>query len=116
MVHNMGIELEIKLLEINPIAIRKKLITEGAHLLFDGLIKNTIFYGVSENDHEYVRVRDNNKKITITYKDVHPDGISTTEHEIVTNSYDNAVTLLTSIGLTLKRKDEKRYVKQFSMV
>lgn len=104
----MAVELEIKLLDVNVEHLEKRLNQEGATLIYKGAMKNAIFYGVQENDLEYLRLRDDSKQVTLTYKRIHPDTHLTTEHEIAIDSYDTAVQILESIGLKFKRKDEKR--------
>ncbi len=104
----MAIENEIKLLGINIDETTIALEEIGAIFVYDRFLRNTIFYTFKLTDNEYVRVRDDSSEVTLTYKSIQSDGISTIEQEVVVNSYDDAINLLFSLGLKKKRVDEKR--------
>jgi len=104
----MAIETEIKLLGINLDKVNCALEECGAILMYERFLRNTIFYTFQENDYEYLRVRDDTVEVTLTYKKIQSDGLSTIEQEIMVNSYDETIKLLFSLGLRRKRVDEKK--------
>lgn len=103
----MPAELEIKLLEIDVDEITNKLVVLGANSIFEGYLRNTIFFCAQESDLEYIRIRDDGKITTLTYKKIQPETIVTIEHEIIVSSYQDAIKLMKLLGLKHKRTDEK---------
>jgi adenylate cyclase, class 2 len=104
----MATEIEIKFLNINIESMIHVLRKCGGTLEYERLLRNTIFFTTKENGHEYIRVRDDSKVVSLTYKSIQSDGISTEEHEILVNSYEKTVKLLSLFGLQVKRIDEKK--------
>ncbi len=104
-------ELEIKMLDIDIENLRKKLESTGAFIIMNALLRSTIFYSVSNKDQEYIRVRDEDQKVTLTYKQICEGGLATIEHEVSVNSYEDAIAFLELIGLKKKRMDEKHRIR-----
>lgn len=104
-------ELEIKMLDIDIENLLKKLEIEDAYVIMNALLRNTIFYSTSNKDQEYIRVREENQKVTLTYKQICEKGLATIEHEISVNSYDDTIAFLELIGLKKKRMDEKYRIR-----
>jgi len=106
----MIIEYEIKILNIDYNEWLKKLNNVNAHLENKKLQKITIFHGLNNNDREYIRVRDEGNKITLTYKRTYKDSAKADEIEITVSSYERTIELLESIGLKKKRTEEKERI------
>lgn len=103
----MATELEVKFLNINVKDLRQTLDEYGATLIFNTLFRITIFHGLSGEDREYIRVRDEGNRITLVHKRTYQGSMAATEHEIEVSSYEDTVALLDAIGLTRKRTEEK---------
>lgn len=103
----MSTELEVRFLDISVDSLRQKLDALGAALIFNTLFRITIFYGLSGEDREYIRVRDEGHKITLVHKHTYKGSIAANEHEICVSSYEDTIALLHAIGLTKKRAEEK---------
>lgn len=103
----MATELEVKFLNVDVKDLCSQLDKLGASLIFNTLFRITIFHGLSGEDREYVRVRDEGNKITLTHKRTYKGSIAATEHEVKVNSYEETIALLDAIGLTWKRTEEK---------
>lgn len=107
----MNIEYEVKFLDININEWLNKLEKEGANLESKHVQKITIFEGLSGNSREYVRVRDEGNKITLTHKKSNPNSVEASEIEIEIGSYDTAIALLEAIGLKRTRTEEKERIR-----
>lgn len=117
----MAIEIEIKILDVDTKSLRKQLMSLGLQPVFDGILQNIIFSGLSSSEKEYLRIRgtDGFHPNTITYKKVHEDNITTIEYELEINSTNDAVKLFEAMGLQLRRSDEKhrtRYVIEETII
>src|SRR5579885_3721253 len=107
----MATELEVKFLNIDVKSVRQKLDELGATFIFSTLFRITIFHGLSGEDREYIRVRDEGQKRTLTHKRTYQGSIAATEHEIsIKSSYEDTLALLDAIGLTWKRAEEKHRI------
>ncbi len=107
----MATELEVKFLNIDVKSVRQKLDELGATFIFSTLFRITIFHGLSGEDREYIRVRDEGQKRTLTHKRTYQGSIAATEHEIsINSSYEDTLALLDAIGLTWKRAEEKHRI------
>lgn len=103
----MATELEVKFLDIHIESLRQKLDTIGAAFIFSTLFRITIFHGLSGEDREDIRVRDEGQKITLVHKRTYQGRSTADEHEVGVNSYEDTVALLDALGLTRKRTEEK---------
>lgn len=96
----MHTEFEVKFLGIDPMKLEEKIMNEwGVSEQSKTLLRRVVFAGVTSD--EFVRVRDEWSKITMTYKNVISntiDGVK--ELNIVINSFEDGVSLLEHAGLT----------------
>jgi adenylate cyclase class 2 len=103
----MATELEVRFIDVNVTSLRQKIDTLGASLIFSTLFRITLFRGLSGEDREYIRVRDEGQKITLVHKRTYQGSMAAIEHEVGASSYEDAIALLDAIGLTRKRTEEK---------
>lgn len=106
----MATELEIKFLDFNIKALKQQLNLSGASLIFSNLFRITIFHGLSGDDREYIRVRDEGNFVTLVHKRTYEKSIAATEHEVIVDSYERAIALLKAMGLRKKRTEEKQRI------
>ena len=107
----MNTEYEVKFLDVDMSYWLKILENEGATLQYDNIQRISIFDGLNGNSREYVRVRDEGDKITLTHKVSVPNSVGASETEIIVNSYETAISLLDVIGLKKTRTEEKRRIR-----
>ncbi len=100
-------EYEVKILEIDPIIIRKKLISIGCKRIHDSkMMKRTVFSLCNANKNGFSRVRDEGGKVTITSK-IYKDQDFPQETEVSINeTYESACKLIESLGLQKKSVQE----------
>ena len=93
-------EYEVKVLEINPSLIRKKLISIGCKKIHNRqLMKRTMFSLCDSKTNGFVRVRDEGHRVTITCK-LYKNKDFPSEYEvIVKDTYEKACNLVESLGL-----------------
>ena len=98
-------EIEATFLNINKNALRAKLKSLGAELLQPEILMKRHVFRMDE--HSFVRVRDEGKQITVTYKRVDDLSLSgTKEINLVVDGYDATVAFLQAIGLEIKAFQE----------
>jgi adenylate cyclase class 2 len=94
----MAIEFEVKVLEIDVPAIKKKLDALGARFVADRFMKRKT-YDVDENKHKWMRLRDNGEQVTLTIKEIMHAGINGThEEEVVVASFEKTAEILMLLG------------------
>lgn len=100
-------EYEVKILEIDPIIIRKKLISIGCKRIHESkMMKRTVFSLCNANKNGFSRVRDEGGKVTITSK-IYKDQDFPQETEVSINeTYESACKLIESLGLQKKSVQE----------
>lgn len=103
----MKFEYEVKLLDINVEHWKKKLLNAGGIFIGEHLQKITIFSGLNGDSNEYVRVRDEGFRSTLTHKVSKFGEVVSRESEIAVSSYEKTVRLLIAIGLNSIRVEEK---------
>lgn len=99
-------EIEAQFLDINKDEMRQKLKAAGGVCLQPEIsMKRTIF---DAGPNQFVRVRDEGKKIVMTYKNVENDKdiLGTREVNIVVDDYDRAVELMKGTHLRIKAHQE----------
>lgn len=117
----MNIEYEATFVDVDKAEIRKKLTEKNAVLLKAEFMQRRVTFNLPTG-HEitggWVRVRDENDRITMTFKSVSPGKISDQkEIELVVDDFYQAVNLLTTIGCEKKAYQEtKRELWQFENV
>lgn len=109
-------EIEVKFLDVNHDDIRRRLRSIDAKLEYpmrlmrraildypDARLQNT------GNAWEWVRVRDESDKITVTFKRImRANTREVYESEVQVSSYEDAITLLCAIGLEVKSEQESK--------
>ena len=110
-------EIEAKFLEIDVPLITQKLTDLGAKKEFDKVFKEWIFQGAGETQKEWektfkrIRIRDQEDKVFMTFKENKKWGLSdTTEIEFEVSSAPKAKELLEASGISEIRFQEKRRV------
>lgn len=116
-------EIEAKFLNTDHDALRKYLKSNGAELKHPmRLMKRAIFdypdMRFQKNDHsEYLRVRDEGDKATITYKKFLDDSNYVLEKETTIGSFEDMVEILKRVGLKVfSYQESKRETWQFKNV
>lgn len=109
-------EIEIKILEINPKEIEKKIICLGGKKTESGLMKEK-FYDFPDSrlkkDNSILRVRTRGKKTTLTFKHTTKkmkDAFLSVREELETEVEDEKIVseIISSLGLVLVREREKK--------
>jgi len=109
----MQTELEAKFLDINPDRIRRRLSQLGAHLVMpERLMRRHNFDFPDrrlEQQHSWLRIRDEGDKVTITHKRFIDTSLhGTKEINLVTSDFDTACQLALSLGLESKTYQETK--------
>jgi adenylate cyclase, class 2 len=111
----MKTEIEAKFLDINHDELRKRLLSVGAVCEMPlTLMKRAIIDYADRRlqtgaSNAYIRVRDEGRKITLTYKQftsLSVDGAQ--EVEVVVDSFDDAVNIFTAIGMVVASLQESK--------
>lgn len=104
----MAKEFETKVLDINVSEIEKKLLDLGAKKQPQVLMKRWVFVFDSFGN-EYIRVRDEGDKITLTYKKKRGRGIGQTEEiEVEVNDFKKTAEILFKIPWQAKYYHESK--------
>lgn len=105
-------EIEAKFLNINREEIIQRLLDIGAEVVFDErLLKRCAFSLATKIPGEWIRVRDEVDKITLTYKRVHTESIDGVELEI--DSFENGILFLQKLGLIQTAYQETKRIRYF---
>ena len=106
----METEIEAKFLDIDPIAVRAKLKALGAALIYpEVLMKRKVFDHPTNKQSDWLRVRDEGDKITMSYKKVIDRTVhGTKEVTIEVSNFDDACAILAAAQLTPKSHQETR--------
>ena len=107
----MQLECEVRFLDIDLPELEERLHALGLVPEYQTLFRITIFHGLSGEDREYIRVRDEGHRITMTHKRTFQDSLIAQEREVLVDSYENAIGFLEGIGLKHKRTEEKYRVR-----
>lgn len=93
----MAIEFETKFLNINKEEIIKKLDKIGAKLEFSNIFRRYVF-DINPEGSEWIRLRDEGHRITLTYKSRKNTSITgTNEEETLVNDFDETANILKKI-------------------
>lgn len=99
-------EVELKFLEIDIEETKQKLLELGAVLVYDTTIHSQSFNGNgfhgSDSSQKYLRIRETDGKVTLTYKEpAVQDSLTTSrkEIEIELDNYEKGLELVSSLGL-----------------
>jgi adenylate cyclase class 2 len=114
-------ELEVRFLEIDVVALKKRLTILKAKDLGEDLLEEIIIYdkeGVWNKDGRLLRLRTRNKKTSLTYKNhkvAKVDGTEEIEFEV--GDSEKALTLLERLGFVAFRyQQKKRHTFEFNKV
>jgi adenylate cyclase class 2 len=109
----METEIEAKFLDIDPAAMRAKLKTLGATLVYpEVLMKRKVFDHPTNKQGDWLRVRDEGDKITMSYKKVIDRTVhGTKEISIEVSDFDDACAILTAAQLRSASYQETRREK-----
>lgn len=95
----MSIEFEAKIMEIDPDAVEKLILSAGGEKGKQALMRRYVYDIHPEQRGHWIRLRDDGEKITLTVKKIHHDGISgTEEEEIVVDDFERTNQLLQLMG------------------
>lgn len=105
-------EIEARFLEIDKTDLVARLMHCGAKDCGEAMLKESIFYDQAmtwNKENKFIRVRQNGKKITITYKHHAAYTIDGTEEiEVEADDFEKSCLMLQKAGLLLKRRQEKK--------
>ena len=109
----MQTEIEAKFLDVDADAVREKLRTIGARLVYSERLMRRKNFDYPDRRLEknggWIRVRDEGEKVTLSYKQLLDRTITgTKEVALMVDSFDNAALFLTSIGLENKSVQETK--------
>ena len=109
----MEIEIEAKFLDIDPEAMRKQLRDLGATLVYpEVLMKRKVFDHPTNKQSDWLRVRDEGDKITMSYKQVVDRTVhGTKEITIEVSNFDDACAILAAAQLRPASYQETRREK-----
>ena len=114
----MEVEIECRILEIEPIEIQKKLKKIGAKKIKDRFMKRYVYKINSTNEHSWIRLRDNGETVTLTVKEIHTEEIDgTKEMEIEVNDFEKTNKILQKLGfVVIAYQENKRISYKFGDV
>jgi adenylate cyclase, class 2 len=116
-------EIEVKFLDIDPVAIEQKLKSVGAKKVFDRIFKSRVFDYPDlrlNTAKAWIRLRDEGEKITLSFKQrlvtkKEDDGTNNDtgmiEHEVIVNDFDKTSSIFLSAGFIQKFYEEKRRIR-----
>lgn len=104
----MNLEIEATFIEVDKDKIRQKLTQLGGKLIqAETLMRRTVF--TLNNENAYARVRDEGRRIVLTYKNYHNNTLTGCEEiNVEVSSYDDTIAILKACGLRAK-SDEDSY-------
>ncbi|MCX6708662.1 MAG: adenylate cyclase [Candidatus Woesearchaeota archaeon] len=109
----MQIEFEAKVLDIDVAEIQKKLEKLGAKKEPEVLMRRWIFdnHNPSDDKEEWLRLRDDGKKVTLTYKHHHGCGVCDTEElEVEVVDFEKTAEILSNFFKNKYYQENKRIV------
>ena len=105
----MHTEYEVRILEIDEVEIEKKLNSLGAELQWDHLQKRYVYDFIPKIDGEWIRLRTNGDKTTLTIKNIVSSQIDgTQELEVVVDDFEKTNLVLNELGFVAKGYQEIR--------
>jgi adenylate cyclase, class 2 len=107
----MGIEYEVKILDINLKEVLGKLKRLGAERVSERILKRYIYDLKPKRVNSWMRLRDEGDKITLTIKEVKSDMVGGThETEIVVSSLEDTKELLDRLGFQPRQYQESKRI------
>ena len=108
----MNTEYEIRILEVDVEKITQKLEEIGAEKVGDWFQKRYVYDMIPKKENQWIRLRTNGEKTTLTYKNVEKDTIDgTKELEIVVNDFEKTNEMLEILGYKNKGYQENRRIR-----
>jgi len=108
----MEIEYEATFLDVNKEEIRERLNKAGAKLVKPEFMQKRVVFNLPkgyENGHAWLRVRDEQDKITMSYKEINGKNIEDQkEINLVINNFKAGEELLKSVGCRMKSYQETK--------
>ena len=107
----MAIEIEVKFLDVDFKALRKRLKAAGAECTCPMRLMRRVIIETPElkKSNAFIRVRDEGNKVTLTFKQFESlavDGAK--EHEVTVNSFEEAIAIFNAAGLHYRSYQESK--------
>ena len=95
----MNTEYEIRILEVDVENLTRKLENLGAKKVGDWFQKRYVYDFVPKRENQWIRLRTNGEKTTLTYKNIEKDAIDgTKELEIEVDNFEKTNEMLEILG------------------
>ena len=108
----MNTEYEIRVLEVDIEEIVTKLETLGATKVGDWEQKRYVYDFIPKRENQWIRLRTNGKKTTLTYKNVEKDSVDgTKELEIEVDDFEKTNEMLEVLGYKSKGYQENKRIR-----
>ena len=108
----MNTEYEIRVLEVDVEKLTQKLEALGAEKVGDWMQKRYVYDFTPKRENQWIRLRTNGKKTTLTYKNVEKNTIDgTKELEIVVEDFEKTNEMLEILGYKNKGYQENKRVR-----
>lgn len=103
-------EIEVRFLNIDTKELGIKLKKIKAKKIYSTIFRITAFEGPTKDSRDFIRIRDEGDKITLTHKITVENSATAVENTIFVNSYQDAVEFIKSLGFKQQRIDEKHRI------
>lgn len=108
----MNTEYEIRVLEVDVEKLTQKLEALGAEKVGDWMQKRYVYDFTPKRENQWIRLRTNGKKTTLTYKNVEKNTVDgTKELEIVVEDFEKTNEMLEVLGYKNKGYQENKRVR-----
>ncbi len=108
----MNTEYEIRVLEVDVEKLTQKLEALGAEKVGDWMQKRYVYDFTPKRENQWIRLRTNGKKTTLTYKNVEKNTIDgTKELEIEVSDFNETNELLKILGYTPRAYQENKRIR-----
>lgn len=105
----MNTEYEVRILEIDPLAMERTLVTLGGVKQGEWLQKRYVYDLIQPQKGQWVRLRTNGEVTTLTYKNIIKNTVDgTQEVEIVVNDFERTHELLGCLGFQARGYQENK--------
>ena len=110
----MHTEIEERILEVNKNEVIKKLEELGAEKVGEWFQRRYVYDFMPKRENEWIRLRNNGKETTLTYKNVESKSINgTKELEVVVSSFEETNELLRIMGYIPKAYQENKRIRYY---
>ena len=108
----MNTEYEIRILEVDVENLTRKLENLGAKKVGDWFQKRYVYDFVPKRENQWIRLRTNGEKTTLTYKNIEKDAIDgTKELEIEVDNFEKTNEMLEILGYKNKGYQENKRIR-----